>query len=121
VEQAVGVLEEQGYIDDARYARLFAEDKRTLEHWGAERIRQALAARGVSSELIDRALSPDVGERELDRALALLARRFPGAPPRERRERDRALGMLLRKGYDAELAFDALAAYAGHTPDPTAR
>ncbi len=32
-------------------------------------------------------------------------------PPRERRDRDRALGMLIRKGYDSELALDALAAH----------
>ena len=50
-------------------------------------------------------------ESELDRALALLRRRFP-SPPRDRRERDRALGVLIRKGYDSELALDALAAHA---------
>jgi len=48
---------------------------------------------------------------ELDRALALLRRRF-GEPPRDRRGRDRALGVLLRKGYDSELAIEALASYA---------
>jgi regulatory protein len=48
---------------------------------------------------------------ELQRALALLRRRFPD-PPRDRRDRDRALGVLLRKGYESELALDALAAHA---------
>jgi regulatory protein len=40
-----------------------------------------------------------------------LRRRFP-EPPEDRRERNRALGMLMRKGYESELALDALAAYA---------
>jgi regulatory protein len=40
----------------------------------------------------------------------VLRQRFP-SPPRDRRERERALGILLRKGYDIELALDALAAY----------
>ena len=44
-------------------------------------------------------------------ALVLLRRRFP-EPPTGRRERDRAMGMMLRKGYDSELAVEALAAYA---------
>ncbi|MDQ6745951.1 MAG: RecX family transcriptional regulator [Actinomycetota bacterium] len=100
-----------GYLDDARYARLFVQDKRTLEAWGAARIRRALAGRGVDRDLVEAALAQEEGETELDRALALLARRFPEAP-RERRERDRALGMLLRRGYDSELAVEALAAYA---------
>ncbi len=33
-------------------------------------------------------------------------------PPRDRRARERALGVLLRKGYEPELALDALSAYA---------
>jgi regulatory protein len=59
-------------------------------------------------------VSPGAGDEpdsELDRALALLRRRFPD-PPEDLRDRNRALGMLLRKGYEPELAYDALAAYA---------
>ena len=40
-------LTEAGGIDDARFARLFAEDKRALRGWGPERIEEALRARGV--------------------------------------------------------------------------
>jgi hypothetical protein len=35
----------------------------------------------------------------------------------DRRERERALGMLIRKGYDPELALDAI---AGHTREAIA-
>jgi regulatory protein len=117
VDEAVAVLAEQGAVDDARFARLFVQDKRELEQWGAERIRRGLLARGVDRELIAEALvergevdDEEPPETELDRALGLLRRRF-SAPPRDRRERDRALGVLIRKGYDPELALDALAAY----------
>src|SRR5947209_4474386 len=117
-ESAVEALQEQGYLDDARFAQLFVEDKRTLEQWGSERIGRALRQRGVDRELIDAALSAepfvdrDEGEEtELGRALALLRRRF-ATPPRERRERDHAIGILLRKGYDQEVVLAALATYA---------
>jgi regulatory protein len=117
VDEAVAILSEQGTIDDARFARLFVQDKRELEQWGAERIRRGLLARGVDRDLVADALadtagalSRDPSESELDRALTLLSRRF-SVPPRDRRERDRALGVLIRKGYDPELAIDALAAY----------
>ena len=109
-EDAVATLREQGYLDDARYARLFAEDKRALEGWGTERIRGTLALRGIDRELIDAAVAADGGD-EMERALEILRRRFP-SPPRERRDRDRALAVLLRKGYDTELAMDALTAHA---------
>jgi regulatory protein len=114
VDVAVAALIDAGYLDDARYARLFAQDKRELEQWGSDRIRRALHERGIGRELVDEALAARQPESELERALELLRRRFP-EPPRDRRERDRALGVLVRKGYDGELALDALAAYARET------
>ena len=113
LDEAIAILGEQNVLDDARYARLFVEDKRCLDQWGADRIRRTLASRGVDRELIEQALSAeDVQEGgELERAVELLRSRFP-SPPRERKERDRALGVMLRKGYDSEVALDALAAYA---------
>jgi regulatory protein len=48
----------------------------------------------------------------MEAALALLRRRFPAAPDTAR-ERDRALGMLVRKGYELDLAHDALRRHAG--------
>ena len=112
-------LTAQGYVDDGRYALMFVHDKRELESWGNERIRRGLAERGIDRNRIEAALADHEaqwagGESELDRALALLARRFP-TPPRERRERDRALGALIRKGFASELALDALSVYARGT------
>jgi len=115
LDEAIAILSEQNVLDDARYARLFVEDKRSLDQWGADRIRRTLASRGVDRELIEQALSAEDlegdGDGELERAVELLRSRFP-SPPRERKERDRALGVMLRKGYDSEVALDALAAYA---------
>lgn len=117
-DAAVELLVEQHLLDDERFAQLFISDKRELEQWGAERIRRGLSARGIDRELAEQALAadPDAIDHdsrggELARALELLRRRFPD-PPRERRDRDRALGMLLRKGYEHELAIDALDAHA---------
>ena len=114
-EAAVARLTEDGYVDDARFALMFVHDKRELESWGNDRIRRGLAHRGIERDLIETALAEHTaefapGETELDRALALLRRRFP-SPPSERRERDRALGVLIRKGFESDLALDALASY----------
>jgi regulatory protein len=117
VEGSVQALIDEGLLDDARFARLFVQDKRELAAWGADRIRQALLARGVDRDVVAGALaeheqSADGGE--IDRALAVLRRRFP-SPQGDRRERERALGVLLRKGYDTDLALEAITA---HTRDP---
>jgi regulatory protein len=115
-ERSITTLIDQGFLNDTRFAQLFAADKRALEQWGTERIRRGLLARGIERDLAEAALerAPDDRadeETELDRALALLRRRHP-SPPSDRRERERALGLLLRKGYESELALDALAAHA---------
>jgi regulatory protein len=107
IEQVLGQLGEQGYLDDARFAHRFAEDKRLLEEWGAERIERRLAALGVPSEIVRDVLGGRGRESELDAALALLRRRFP-ALGEEPREQQRAYGVLVRKGYDGELAWDAI-------------
>jgi regulatory protein len=108
-QAAIGELAALGYLDDIRFAKLFAQDKRALEHWGAERIERGLVARGIARELIAATLTESQQETELERALAVLARRFP-QPRAGRRERERALGFLLRKGYDGETALEALRA-----------
>ncbi len=65
------------------------------------------------SDLVEEALTERRhGGSEIERAVALLRRRFP-SPAGDRRERDRALGVLLRKGYDADLALEAIAAHTG--------
>jgi regulatory protein len=120
VERAIQALTDQGLLDDRRFARLFVQDKRELAEWGADRIRQALLARGVDRDVVADALaehehSTDGGE--IDRALAVLRRRFP-SPAGDRRERERALGVLLRKGYDTDLALEAIAAHM-RDPDPS--
>jgi regulatory protein len=116
VERSIGALVEQGQLGDSRFARLFVQDKRELDDWGSDRIRQVLISRGIDPDVVEEALTEheQVAGDELDRALALLHRRFP-LPPRDRRERDRALGVLLRKGFEPEVALDAIAA---HTKDP---
>jgi regulatory protein len=105
-------LEEGGYLDDARYARRFAEDRRSLDRWGSERIERALRERGIERSDVANALAElaDGGESELDSAVAVLRRRFPAALE-DLRARERALGVLVRKGYELELAHDALRAH----------
>ena len=107
IDDAVAELEETGFLDDARYARQFAEDKRELEQWGTDRIAQDLRRRGIAPQLIDAAVSTHDRDSELRTALLLLKQRYPD-PPRDDRDRDRAWQMLVRRGYSADLSYDAI-------------
>jgi regulatory protein len=110
VDEAIAELTRQGYLDDARYATRFAEDRRSIDAWGAERIERRLLAVGVDPVLVSAALGERGAAGELEAALAVLRRRFPHAPADDR-DRDRALGILVRKGYDLDLAYAAVRAY----------
>jgi regulatory protein len=110
IDATVAELQDQGYLDDARYAQRFVEDRRTIDAWGAERIERKLLAVGIDPALIAAALGERGAAEELEAAVAVLRRRFPRAPAGDR-DRDRALGLLVRKGYDLELAYDAVRAY----------
>ena len=116
-DQVVTELIELGYLDDARYAQRFAEDRRRLDAWGSDRIARRLRELGVDQESIETAVAAQDPEEELAAAQELLRRRCP-TPPTTRPERDRALGILMRRGYAPELAFDALRRHCGAEPDP---
>ncbi len=112
IDEALAHLEREGYLDDARFARQFADDKRLLEAWGGDRIERRLLALGVPAEQARSAVGARGRGDELDAAVALLRRRFPalGDDPGERQ---RAYGMLVRKGYEHELSWEAIRAHAG--------
>jgi regulatory protein len=79
IETVLAELGEQGYLDDASYAQRFAEDRRRLDAWGAERIERKLLSLGIDRELIAAAIGAQDGAGEMEAALELLARRFPDA------------------------------------------
>ena len=117
-DQVVTELIELGYLDDARYAERFAEDRRRLDAWGSDRIARRL--RGARRRPgVDRGRRRRAGPGGgADAALELLRRRCPAAARPPARERDRALGILIRRGYAPELALDALRRHAGAEPRP---
>lgn len=106
VEEVMAELEAVGSIDDAEFARRFCEDKRELAGWGSERIAEALRQRGIGREEIEAALAAEDGSSEIERALALLEGR--GFDLTLERDRARALGLLARRGYESEVAYDAI-------------
>jgi regulatory protein len=106
VELVVDQLVSTGVLDDARYARRYAEDKRELRGWGSERIRAALFERGVADQDVEEAIGDFGGEQEIEQAIGLLRER--GAELETPRDRHRALSLLARRGYESEIAYEAI-------------
>jgi regulatory protein len=110
IDDAVAELTEAGLLDDARYAQAFADDKRYLDRWGSERIARELQRRGIAPDLIESVLSDRSRDAELESALVLLAQRAPTVS--DDRDRDRAWRLLIRRGYEIELAYEAVRRHA---------
>ena len=106
IEEVIALLAEAGAVDDASFARRYADDKRLLAGWGPERIARELEGRGVAREHVEAALGGDDQSAQLERATELLLGRRMGAG--SERERERALALLVRRGYPLELAYDAV-------------
>jgi regulatory protein len=107
IAEALAIVAGQGYLDDERYARGLVEDRRTIDGWGVERIRARLEAAGIDGELIDEVLAGFDATTELAAAVAVLHRRCD-VPLSEDRQRRRAVGILISRGFDSEIAYDAV-------------
>jgi regulatory protein len=105
VDDVISDLIEVGELDDDRFAHAFAADKRELSGWGSERIEAALVDRGLERSLAEAASAED-REEQLTRAAGLVLAR-QGVPADEE-SRAKALAFLTRRGYDYELAYDAI-------------
>ena len=105
IEYAIATLIETGDVNDERYAFTFADDKRDLAGWGRERIAGTLCERGIAAELIERCCVEE-RETQLARAVEQLLKR--GDDLSDDRGRARALAFLSRRGYEYEIAYDAI-------------
>jgi regulatory protein len=104
-EEVIAELVEIGELDDERFAQAFAQDKRDLSGWGAERIEAALVDRGLGRGLAERAAA-EPRDDELSRATELARSR--GEDLGDDRGRARVLSFLTRRGFEYELAYDAI-------------
>ena len=94
---------------DELQARDFINDGRAIESvihrrsgkLGAARVRQELAAKGLSGEAVATALA-QLKDSELDRAREVWRKKF-GAPPQDAQERSKQIRFLITRGFAAEV------------------
>src|SRR5262249_54594239 len=111
VDATVARLIEAGELDDERFARGYAEDKRSLRGWGSERIREGLAARGIAEGVSGGAWMERAPEEaaEADRGGGGGALPAPrNQPLGEEADRAGARGSLPRRGYGYDVAHEAI-------------
>ncbi len=110
IGEVVAQMISDGYLSDQRFAALYAEDRRVIDGWGNERIIKNLRETGISTEIIEAVAGSRGHSDQVDDAIRVLDQRI-GVKPSDERERERALGMLARRGYSLEIAYDAVRAF----------
>ena len=100
VEAVVARMGELGLQSDSRYAEAFVRGK--AARFGAGRLRNELARRGIARELIEQVLDGADAEPEIDRARAVLRGRF-ATPPADAREWARQARFLQTRGFAPDL------------------
>jgi regulatory protein len=107
VAEALDALARVGLIDDERFAASVAEHAKTGRAAGRRAVLSSLLSRGVDRQTAERAVEPlEAGEE--DRAMALAERqasRMRDLGPEKAFRR--ISGLLLRRGFPPQIAFDA--------------
>lgn len=107
--QIFEVLEGEGYVNEARFARAFAGGKFRINRWGRVRIWIELQRRAIAPKFIEAALA-EIDEQEYFNVLQeLLAKKLKqyrvGDDPLAERK---AAAALIRAGFEPDLVFQSL-------------
>ena len=107
----ISQLCEDKYIDENRYAAFFARDKSALAGWGGQKIRYALAAKGIEREVIDGALEQiDVAkaQKKMESVLAAKLRTLKG-------NRQEVFAKLVKFGAGRGYSYNQIKAFYDNT------
>jgi len=108
-EKLIERLEDEGLLDEARFARMFASGRFRIKKWGRRKIEQHLKAKRVITPLIREALDA-LDEDDYRETIKELARKKSALNTYESDfERRGKIGQyLIRKGFEQELVWAIL-------------
>ena len=103
IDTAINQLEQEGFINDQRFAELYARSKFRQNQWGRYKIRQGLMEKRVSASVIELALT------ELDsEAYEKQARELIEKFAKQGYSADRVFQKMKAKGYEGDLVYSIL-------------
>lgn len=105
IGRTIARLKELGYVDDAKFAKLWVESR--SNNRGAQTLRSELIKKGIKKETIDEALSALDADQQLEAAKNIV--RAKDKPEYTKDERFKKLGGLLsRRGFSYDIIKKAL-------------
>ncbi|NOX19161.1 MAG: regulatory protein RecX [Chlorobi bacterium] len=109
IEQIIPELERAGFLNDADFARLYAEEKISRKRLGPLKIKSELIKKGISKEIIDETISAIDRDTIYRNCKYLLEKKMNFIRETdERKLRNKLYSYLNSKGYEAEIIYELL-------------
>lgn len=106
IDDIVNHLQEEGYLDERRYARAFVSDKFRFAGWGRVKIAYELRLKGITESVADEALGVIDEEAYEKLAIAFLKSKLRTTKaPDSYTLRQKVVQSAARRGYEPTLAF----------------
>ncbi len=108
-QQVITQLEEDGFLDDLRFAKLYARGKFLNNQWGKIKIRAGLLARGIDEGSATKALAETDPQQYSDTLRTILKKKLRSI--REKKQtnaEERAAAFAIQKGYEPDLVWQSL-------------
>jgi regulatory protein len=108
-EAVVGRLKQQGYLDDAEFARFWVENRQQFRPKGERALRQELRQKGVDEAIIQSAVADLDAEESAYAAARARALRLAALPDRDPLAfRRKLIEFLARRGFDYEVSQEVV-------------
>jgi regulatory protein len=101
-DEIIAKLIEEDYLNEERFARLFAGGKFRINKWGRNRIRYELKQKRVSDYCIRKALEA-IDEDEYDKTLErLVGQKYKSLSGHPAIRREKTIGYLMGRGFESD-------------------
>jgi regulatory protein len=109
IKKIINELHESDFINQARYAEAFVNDKLRFNHWGKRKIAYALKAKNIDEEIINQKLeeiNPELYEEILKGELEKKINSIDKIT--DKSEKEKVVRYLLQKGFEYGKIFDII-------------
>lgn len=108
-EEIIVKLIQEGFLNEERFAKIFAYDKFYLNHWGRFRIRRQMEFLQLSEYLIRKGMAEIDEEDYINTFEKLIEKRMEATKGEDKYKRKRkVIDYLLRKGYESEMVYERI-------------
>ncbi|MAY84574.1 MAG: hypothetical protein CMP59_10620 [Flavobacteriales bacterium] len=103
IDTAINQLEQEGFIDDQRFAELYARSKFRQNQWGRYKIREGLYSKRVKESFAEIALA-ELDQDDYEKQAKELIEKFDG----QGYAADRIFQKMKAKGYEGDLVYSVM-------------